>query len=180
MDWLEKLGKDDRGSRPRCVLLCDGAADRVARRLTDVVGRPEVRVSAHDRWWPCGTACVHEPQLDKAPPDAGNALLDAAKRRKLREWWLAADGGNARTPKWDIASTCTISGRAGLLLVEAKAHSGELSANDACGARPGTPSRESIDNAVTEANEGLRDATGGQWHLGTTRKYQLANRFAWS
>ena len=33
---------------------------------------------------------------------------------------------------------------------------------------------------MTEANEGLRDATGGKWHLGTTRKYQLANRFAWS
>lgn len=177
MDWMQKLGKDNRGSRPRCVLLCDGEADRVARRLTNLVGRPEIRVSALDRWLPRGTACVHEAELDKAP-NVGEALLDAARRRKMRKWWLA--GGGARTPKWDIASTCTISDRAGLLLVEAKAHSDELSANDPCGAKLGTPNRESIDNAVAEANDGLRDATGGPWQLCTARKYQLANRFAWS
>lgn len=135
----------------------------------------EVRVSALDQWQPRGTDCVREAQLDTS-----DSPLDDAGRCKLRDWWLAKGGGRARTPNWDIASTCMISGRDGLLLIEAKAHSGELSPNDRCGAKRGTPNRESIDNAIAEANDGLRNATGGPWQLCTTQKYQLANRFAWS
>ena len=41
----------------------------------------------------------------------------------------------------DIASTCTISGQAGILLVEAKAHSKELSSRDNAGATPVTGNR---------------------------------------
>ena len=70
MDWLNKLGKDDSGSRPRCVLLFDGSKDQVARRLTELVGRPEVESSAHDQWYPQGTVCVREAQLDKVSPDS--------------------------------------------------------------------------------------------------------------
>ncbi len=178
MDWLEKLGKDDRGSRPRCVLLCDGSADQVARRLTEIAGRPEVKISALDRWQPQGTACLQEAQLDKARP-GGTALLPAETRQELRKWWLAEGSGRRRTPNWDIASTCRISGREGLLLVEAKAHQGELSSRDKCGAKS-IKSRERIVHAIAEANAGLRKVTGNAWHLSAEHHYQLANRFAWS
>ena len=64
LNWLRELGKDDRGSLLRCVLFCDGSADRVAWRLTDVVRRPEVEISAQDRWQPQGVGDVREIELD--------------------------------------------------------------------------------------------------------------------
>ena len=178
MDWLEKPGRADRGSRPRCVLLCDGRADQVARRLTEIAGGPEVKVSANDHWQPQGTGCVREAQLDKVPP-GGKALLPVETRQKLRKWWLAEGGGRARTPNWDIASACRIFGREGLLLVEAKAHQAELSPSSGCGATS-IKNRERITYAVAEANAGLREVTGSPWQLSAEHHCQLANRFAWS
>ena len=84
----------------------------------------------------------------------------------------------SRTPTWDIASTCTVSGQAGLLLVEAKAHSKELSSRSRCGATPAN--RKQIENALQEADAGLSTASGGSWRLFAEHKLQLANRFAWT
>ena len=175
--WLKKLGKDNRGSRPRCVLLTDGSADQVAQRLTGLVGKPEVQVSAEDRWQPQGKCHVREAELDKLRK--GDAvLLNDAIRGQLQEWWLVEGKGSAKTPSWDIASTCTVSGRRGLLLVEAKAHSEELSKGDRCGAGP--VNRKRIEIALKEASAGLRKATRGPWRLSAEHRFQLANRFAWS
>ena len=177
MDWLKELGKDDRGSRPRCVLLTDGRADRVAERLTRVVGRPEVMISSRDSWQPRGTCDVREAQLDKRL-EGGAVLLPDPLRRELGKWWLATEAGRSGTPHWDIVSTCTISGQAGLLLVEAKAHSKELSWRDRCSATPAN--RKQIESALEEANAGLSKLTGGSWCLSAKHHFQLANRFAWS
>ena len=177
MGWLKELGKDSRGSRPRCVLLADGSSDRVAGRLTRLIARPEVEVSPGDQWQPQGTSDVREAQLDKAW-EGGAALLPEAIRRQLSEWWLADGAGRARTPNWDIASTCTVSGRKGLLLVEAKAHSMEASKSDRSGATPAN--RKRIEGALEEANTGLGELTGGSWQLSADHHYQLSNRFAWS
>lgn len=177
MGWLKELGKDTRGSRPRCVLLTDGSPDRVAERLTRMVCRPEVVVSPGDRWRPQGTSDVREAQLDKAV-EGGAVLLPESIRRQLREWWLAEGAGRSRTPNWDIASTCSVCGRKGLLLVEAKAHAKELSKGDRCGATPAN--RERIESALAEANASLRMLTGGSWRLSAEHHYQLSNRFAWS
>ena len=87
-------------------------------------------------------------------------------------------------PNWDIASTCTIRGEHGLLLVEAKAHVKELSA---AGKRRPNPSKSNsfknhnrIKEAICEANDGLRVATKMRWELSRDQHYQLSNRFAWS
>ena len=85
---------------------------------------------------------------------------------------------HGKTPTWDIASTCTISGKKGLLLVEAKAHSEELKKDDSSGAKEAN--RGQIDKAIEQANAGLRTLTNGQWALSTRHHYQLSNRFAWS
>ena len=177
MDWLKKLGKDRRGSRPRCVLLTDGSPDQVAGRLTRLICRPEVEVSPVDQWQPQGTSDVREAQLDKAPK-GGAVLLPEAIRGDLREWWLAEGQDRSRTPSWDIASICAVSGRRGLLLVEAKAHSKEVSKSDRSGATPAN--RKRIESALEEANAGLRELTGGSWRLSAEHHYQLSNRFAWS
>ena len=177
MDWLKKLGKDRRGSRPRCVLLTDGSPEEVAGRLTQIICRPEIEVSPGDQWQPQGSCDVREAELDKAL-EGGAVLLPEAMREDLRKWWLAEGGGRSRTPSWDIASTCTVLGRKALLLVEAKAHANEVSKQNRCGAKPAN--RKRIESALEEANTGLSELTGGSWELSAEHHYQLSNRFAWS
>ena len=82
MNWLKKLGKDNRGSRPSCVLLTDGSREQVAERLTRVVCRPEVVVSSKDQWQPQGKSDVREAQLDKTL-QSGVVLLSEAIRGQL-------------------------------------------------------------------------------------------------
>ena len=174
MHWRAELGKDNRGSRPRSVLLTDGTPEQVAERLAKIVGRREVSISPEDQWQPCGKPDVREAQLDKQLKD-GAVLLSCAMRREMSDWWLVNE---AKTATWDLAGTCTISGTKGLLLVEGKAHSRELNKNDSCGAEGAN--RTQIDRAVEEANAGLRKLTSGEWALSTRHHYQLSNRFAWS
>ena len=142
MDWLSQLGRNTRGSRPRCILLMGGGRAEVAGRLARLVGlESDVIIGGGDRWMPRGKPVQKEDNSwDKTPArearlDSLTALFapDAGCRKELgdqlRQWWLAVPRG-ANTPNWDIASTCTIKGQRGLLLVEAKAHSAELGESD--------------------------------------------------
>ena len=123
------------------------------------------------------TPVLPEAELDKLRKGDVDLLTDSI-RQQLQKWWLEEGRGKSKTPSWDIASTCTISGRKGLLLVEAKAHSDELSEGDRCSAGP--TNRKQIGKALQEANNGLQEVTGGSWRLSAEHRYQLANRFAWS
>ncbi len=58
------------------------------------------------------------------------------------------------------------------MLVEAKAHHGELSEQDYCGA--GGANLASISGAMADINR----QTG--WNLSAAQHYQISNRFAWS
>ena len=192
MDWSKQLGKDSRGSRPRCVLLVDGGREEVAGRLTRLVGVDGVTVTGDDEWKPYGkpvqngdgswdTTPADEVELDK-PTD----LLPQPIRESLRDWWLAVYMNDPKTPNWDIASTCTVEGKKGLLLVEAKAHWKELDRSSK-GKRLEKPAsdgtlknHEKIGAAIEEAAGGLRSATGGSWRIARDSHYQLSNRFAWS
>jgi hypothetical protein len=172
--------KERRGSKPRCHLLTHGTADEVAAALTALVA-PFATVSANDCWMPVGFAQVQEAELNKAP-----RLLSADVRAKLGAWWLPADRQTARTPNFDIASTCTVGGVPGLLLIEAKAHaqelrkeeSGRLLDLDATDDRKA--SHGTIGNAIAEAAAGLALTTGAPCHLSRDTHYQMANRFAWA
>ena len=191
MDWLNHIGRNKRGSRPRCILLMDGGREEVAGRLTRLVDlQSDVIIGGGDRWMPCGKPVQGEDNSwDRIP--AREARLDGLTplftpdercRRelgdRLRKWWLAVPKG-ANTPNWDIASTCTIKGQRGLLLVEAKAHSAELGESGSCGSR-NRGNRERIRWAITEAAAGLQTASGTTWNLSPDSHYQLSNRFAWS
>ena len=113
---IERLKvRERRGSKPRCHLLTHGSSDVVAARLT-ALAAPFASVAPTDRWMPDGFANPEECQLDKAP-----RLLPDALCVLLGKWWLPANGQGARTPNFDIASTCTVDGVSGLLLIEAKA-----------------------------------------------------------
>ena len=190
--WRECLGKDNRGSRPRCVLFMHGCREDVAERLTRLVDLPGVSVSPDDdMWMPYGKPVllgdgswdctpVNEAQLDKAPE-----LFPCAPDvpQELASWWLAVRLGNPRTPTWDIASTCNIQGKKGLLLVEAKAHEKELSESGKSepSSSNSQKNHERIGQAIDEANRALRSATSCKgWNLSRDSHYQLSNRFAWA
>jgi hypothetical protein len=178
-DQIQQLPlKERKGSRVRCLLLTEGPRAQVAQRLTDLVA-PFATVDADQHCWhPSGLADREEVEIDKAPD-----LLPPEQRELLIGWWLAVRSGRPTTPKWDIASTAQIAGRAGLLLVEAKAHAGELAPagkpQQAAASANSQQNHERIITAVREANTALNSITPG-WNLEATSHYQLANRFAWS
>jgi hypothetical protein len=163
-----------RGSLLRCLLLTGQAPDHVAAQLTNLMRLPNVVISSHDYWMPQGLKDYKETTLIESsrfiPPD---------KRQELKNWWLKKPRG-ARLPNWDIASTCTIEGVKGLLLVEAKAHDKELS--EAGKSKPISDNsrlnHEQIQWAIDQANSGLNRVTLG-WALSRDSHYQLSNRFAW-
>ena len=182
--WWRALDKH-RGSRPRCVLLVDGTRHAVAARLTDLVGLPDVAVSPNDFWMPRGKPVKTGKEWDKGP--AAEARLDRDARfvvpevrRQLVDWWLEIVP--ASTPNWDVASRCKIEGREGLLLVEAKAHSNELS--NAGKSKPrtvnGWKNHEQIGSAIEQAQAGFACVAGESWGVSRDGHYQLSNRFAWS
>lgn len=171
--------KERRGSKARCHLLTHGSRECVAQRLTQLI-EPWGEVRPTDHWLPDGFDNPREARLGESAK-----LLDAARRAELRSWWLAVERG-ANTPNWDIASTCTIDGKHGLLLIEAKAHDKELRKEEK-GKDPADAKSEGsranhdrIYQAINLANQGLEQATGKEWKLARDSRYQMSNRFAWT
>ena len=165
--WRHGLGKDSRGSRPRCVLLADGNRHAVAARLTNLVSLPDVTVSPNDLWMPYGKPVKTGKGWNKKPAaeaqiDRDDGFVAPKVRRQLVDWWLEVVPRSS-TPYWDMAVTCNIEGRDGLILVEAKAHSNELS--DGGKSKPGTDNgwknHARIGSAIEQANAGLRRVAGG-------------------
>ena len=101
-------------------------------------------------------------------------------------WWLGPTRRVGTTPNIDIASTCTIDGRRGLVLVEAKAHTTELT-KEAAGKRlesdcsdDSKAAHDMVGSAIDAARQGLSRATSMSWGVSRDSYYQLSNRFAWS
>ena len=190
MSWFRQLDKH-RDSRPRCVLMVDDNRVEVANRLTRLVGLPDVVVHPSDTWMPHGKPVCRDGSWDPSPArevelDKPNELVCREVQLQLRKWWLAVPGRGrgARTPNWDIASTCRIMNKPGLLLIEAKAHSDELEASGKPLSASASPNsirnHERIGLAIDEAAAGLQRATGTPWNISRDHHYQLSNRFSWS
>ena len=108
----------------------------------------------------------------------------------LRNWWLP-EGAAGNTPNWDLVVQCRIGGEPGLILVEAKANTTELSkAGKAPFRMSARTTAESlaqssknlrhVEGAIEAANVGLDSSVPGV-KLSTKAHYQLSNRlaFAW-
>lgn len=164
-----------RGSLLRCLLLTGQPPHDAAELLTNLVRLPNVAILSDDHWMPRGLRDYEESTLVDS-----TCFLTPDKSKALTEWWLQKPRG-ARLPNWDIASTCTIEGVKGLLLVEAKAHDKELS--EAGKSQPTTSNgrlnHKRIGLAIDEANLGLNGVLRG-WALSRDSHYQLCNRFAWA
>jgi hypothetical protein len=166
----------------------EGDRPFVADKLTKLVGLPSVHVEAKDFWMPQGLPVLKANgewdtnPIEEAKLGESIGFLSHDHREEVTSWWLAVRKG-ANTPNWDIASTCTIGGKDGLLLVEAKAHDAELKRDgktldkDASG--DSGANHEQIGRAIGAASAGLNKAIAG-WSLSRDSHYQLANRFAWA
>src|SRR5262245_55935670 len=176
-----------RGSKPRCHLLTSGTRVEVAERLTSLIKPWGEVVAGGCCWMPSGFADCEEAQLHKAE----KIIADANDRDALLNWWLAVSGGpRTTTPNWDIASTCAIHGKPGILLIEAKAHDTELR-NEERGKPLGGEDNKgvSLDSrrnhvrigcCIQEAAIALSQQTGLAWALSRDWCYQMSNRFAWA
>lgn len=129
---------------------------------------------------PQGFESTQEAQLGR-----DDILLDSTIGQALINWWLAVPG-RVRIPNWDIASTCRIEGKRGLLLVEAKAHDEELNLEKAGKKQGKSESKNSLRNrvqiieCVRQANQALSVDTQMPWSLSIEHNYQMSNRFTWA
>ena len=176
-----------RGSKPRCHLLTSGTRLEVAERLTSLVKPWGEVVATNSYWMPNGFVDCEEAQLHKAE----RIITDAKDRDTLLNWWLAVPNkAKTTTPNWDIASTCVIHGKPGILLIEAKAHDTELRNEERGKQLVGEDSKGvSLDSrrnhvrigcCIQEAGSALSQQTGLSWALSRDWCYQMANRFAWA
>jgi hypothetical protein len=160
--------REFRGSRYRCLLATQQRKPRVVAFLNSLV-QPLAEVRDEDRYMPEGFSNPREAKLGETI-----GFLTDEQCKLVTDWWLPVRQ-NANIPNWDIISTCMINGSKGLVLVEAKAHAGELNPKDCCAAG-NEQSRQRIDTAIADANQKL----GEGWRLSTDSRYQLSNRFAWA
>jgi hypothetical protein len=163
--------KDLRGSRLRFLMLTSIPKEQIAKTLNDLVSPWASVDPLRDHWMPNGFLDSTEAKLGEC-----QRFLSTDIRSKLTQWWLKVPE-NANTPNWDLVSTCKVEGRPGILLIEGKAHAGELKEE---GKRPGnTENDKLIKRAIEDANQGLNQITPG-WNLCRDSHYQLCNRFAWA
>ncbi len=107
-------------------------------------------------------------------------LISESVNKDILDWWLVKHR-NANVPNWDLACAATTSDdRAGLVLMEAKAHVAEF-VYERKGKAPGDAINHSrITAAINEARSALSVDVPGV-NISSHEWYQLANRvaFAW-
>lgn len=111
-----------RGSRKHILDWTDLKEEAFLSSLNDLLRPTGAVVGLSDCWMPRGYDRPKEAKLHASYA----AFLSKALRRQLSDWWLVHKRG-ANVPNWDLVATCSIGGRRGLVLVEAKAHENELS-----------------------------------------------------
>ncbi|HVA49051.1 MAG TPA: hypothetical protein VNH11_22000 [Pirellulales bacterium] len=150
--------------------------------MDNLFGDQGIRLAEHGYPRPLGRrtpADWREYELEeymRALPVPGHKPLDL-------KWWIPHKTGMNRRPTWDLLCHILVKGKPGLLLVEAKAHVGEMSEQDKK-SRP-TGSNESqcndrrIRHNISETNTLLSGLGYGQFSLSVDHHYQLANRIAY-
>lgn len=94
-------------------------------------------------------------------------------------WWIAKRSAFVRTPNLDLLSTATIEGQPGLLLVEAKAHHGELeTGGKAFKQGSNAENHRMIGESIGLADRALNGICPG-FRLSRDAYYQISNRVAW-
>jgi len=88
-------------------------------KVNDLLKGTKAKISQYDNWMPKRVHMDKEAELN----DFLKYNFSSDLQNGITDWWLHKD---TTTPNWDLISTCMIDGKRGILLVEAKAHAGEL------------------------------------------------------
>jgi hypothetical protein len=146
--------------------------------LVELLSPVPVQISADSKYMPLGVERPLEARLETFGP----AWMPTLPWPDLRDWWLKHKRG-ANTPNWDMAVGCTIEGRPGLVLVEAKANWRELGRGGKVpGRKPSDKSKENHDHigrAIDEACAGWKQIDPRVF-ICRDSHYQLANRLAFT
>ena len=141
--------------------------------INNLLETTKAKIEVYDNWMPKSIHYDKEAELNDFLKHNFSTELGA----EITDWWLFKD---ATTPHWDLISTCTINGKRGLVLVEAKAHVDELK-NDSkrtpSGSDNSEKNHESIAEAIAKANAGINTVFTNVT-LSRDTCYQLSNRIA--
>lgn len=140
------------------------------------LANPYAKITIYDNWMPKNLQIDKEVELK----DFLKYNFDSQKYKDIVEWWLHVD---TTTPNWDLVSTCTIDGKRGVLLVEAKAHEKELNTEshgkklDSNASKNSKLNHDKIGVAIQEANTSIK-MEGFKISISRDKCYQLSNRVA--
>lgn len=141
--------------------------------INDLLMPTKASVTTYDNWMPKSNHYDKEAELN----DFLNYNFSPELANEITNWWLFKD---ATTPNWDLISTCTIKGKRGLVLVEAKAHFDELKNDTKKEPSSSLNSEKNHDNiavAIEKANIGI-NKDNNNVQLSRDNCYQLSNRIA--
>jgi len=142
-------------------------------QLKDIIGDNTIEFSDKEKYLPESIMSPKEAELkDFLKNTEWENLTDP-----IINWWLDIIKPNTRTPNWDFISTCTINGKKGLLLVEAKAHSKEIKENDRCGSK-NESNQNKIETAINQAKDNINMNNSFSISISRDKCYQLSNRIA--
>lgn len=168
-----------KGSRLRCVLFSDKSRAEIRSELMSMIAQAGMDTSTIEIdqenfiYYPQGLKFSKEYRFS----DPGD-LIAETKRKELIRWWLGIDGDtDKQTPNWDFVCTAKIDGKDGLILVEAKAHRGELYYKDP--SKAGDVSRKEITRALGEIQGPLAHKFQ-DIRFDIDSSYQISNRIAWA
>ena len=164
-----------KGSRYSIIKLVE-SSDFIDQ-VNDLLKGTKAKISVYDNWMPKRIHMDKEAELN----DFLKYNFSSDLQKKLTDWWLHVD---ATTPNWDLISTCMIDGQRGILLVEAKAHRGELDKEtkakpfDELNASENSRSNhDRIEESINMANAEINKKINGV-SISRDQCYQLSNRVA--
>lgn len=141
--------------------------------INNLLKSTKAKITVYDNWMPKSIHYDKEAELN----DFLNYNFSHELGAAITDWWLFKD---ATTPNWDFISTCTIDGKRGLVLVEAKAHFDELkddSKREPSGSDNSKKNHDRIAEAIAEANAGI-NIGNNKVQLSRDNCYQLSNRIS--
>jgi len=147
--------------------------------INSLIKSEKASISIYDNWMPDANNAEKEAELK----DFLKYNFSPELAEKIHDWWLTVKNPKAQTPNWDLVSTCTIDGKKGLLLVEAKAHVDELHIEgksiNSDATMDSIENHERIYEAINEANTSIKTKFP-QTSITRDNCYQLSNRVAYA
>lgn len=163
---------DEKGSKKAMLDLIE--SKNFLSSINDLIKSTGANITADDKFMPEGIDNPTESTLNTFLRDK----FDTIPNNAILEWWTLH---GTRGPNWDLLFTCTINGERGILLVEAKAHKGEL---DRSGKRLNKDASDNSEEnhknvlkAIKQANNSINEKVKGV-NLSRDKCYQLSNRVA--